>query len=76
VWPALVEADLAPARTPEERAARAWGTRTDDTWPGMSAQPDLLTRPMRLDGPGLSGSGRGSAPQPRAARRDDWLSGV
>jgi hypothetical protein len=76
VWPALVEADLAPARTPEERAAQAWGTRTDDTWPGMPAQPDLLTRPMRLDGPGLSGSGRGSAPQPRAARRDDSLSGV
>jgi hypothetical protein len=66
-----------PARTPGERAAEAWGTGTDDTWPGRAEQPDLLTRPMRLDGPGLSGSGRGgSAPQPRAARWDDTLSGV
>jgi hypothetical protein len=76
VWSALVGADVAPVRTPGERAAEAWGTRGEDTWPGLPAQPDLLTRPMRLDAPGLSGSGRGSAPQPRAARRNDTLSGV
>jgi hypothetical protein len=79
VWAALADtgADPAPARSPEDRAAEAWGTRSDDTWPGRAAQPDLLTRPMRLDGPGLAGSGRaGSAPQPRASRWDDTLSGV
>jgi hypothetical protein len=67
----------APVAGPEQRAAEVWGARADDARRGRAAQPDLLTRPMRLDGPGLSGVGRGSSiPQPRAARRDDSLSGV
>jgi hypothetical protein len=68
-WPALVETDATPVRAPEERATETWGAR--------GAEPDLLTRPMRLDGPGLAGSVRaGSVPTPRAARWDDTLTGV
>jgi hypothetical protein len=74
VWPALVEPDAGPVRSSEVRSAEVWGTRADDAWPGSAEQPDLLTRPMRLDGPGLSGSGRRAAP--RAARWDDTLTGV
>jgi len=70
LFPAVVVNPAAPsARTPEERAAEAWGT--------LPAEPDLLTRPMRLDGPGLAGSTRaGSVPAPRASRWDDTLTGV
>jgi hypothetical protein len=77
VWPAVVDTDGSPSAGPAERVVESWAPRSDDTWPGRLAQPDLLTRPMRLDGPGLSGSGRGgSVPRPRAARLDDTLSGV
>jgi hypothetical protein len=65
----VVDPAAPSARTPEERAAEAWGT--------LPAEPELLTRPMRLDGPGLAGSARtGAAPAPRAARWDDTLTGV
>ncbi|NYJ04160.1 hypothetical protein [Petropleomorpha daqingensis] len=75
-WPTLVESSAAQARTPEGRAAESWGARSDDTWPGLG-EPDLLTRPMRLDAAGLSGSARAAAvPTPRAARWDDTLTGV
>ena len=67
--PALIDPEGAGNRASEQRAAEAWGGRT--------GEPDLLTRPMRLDGPGLAGSTRtGSAPAPRSPRWDDTLTGV
>lgn len=68
VWPIVVAAEGA-VRTPRTRAAEAWGTRPDDTSPGRAPEPDLLTRPMRLDAAEMGGS----IPEPRRARRDGAL---
>ena len=73
VWPVLADPD-ATAEMP-----RAWTERSgDDTRPGprlvvadavgpLSAEPDLLTRPMRL---------ADAVPQPRSGRLHDPLGGV